>query len=166
LLGFMLSNGFPQMATPAFAAAVNAEKGVSATDETSVYDAVSFTERIKKILEDGDKARNVILHGGDNNEKTDRAPQSAPEIPPPVSLQPSERSIEQQPYQQPSAPVQTGNVNACKAIQLIGNLSNRGAYHYDEAHIEKIFEALEQELAATKAKFEPAKEEKSAFSFD
>lgn len=56
--------------------------------------------------------------------------------------------------------------NACKAIQLIGNLSNRGAYHYDEAHIEKIFGALEQEIADTKAKFQPTKEEKRDFSFD
>lgn len=56
--------------------------------------------------------------------------------------------------------------NACKAIRLIGNLSNRGAYHYDDAHIEKIFAALEQELADVKAKFQPTKEEKSSFSFE
>lgn len=56
--------------------------------------------------------------------------------------------------------------NACKAIQLIGNLSNRGAYHYDNTLVEKMFAVLEEELAATKAKFQPAKEEKRPFSFD
>lgn len=110
LLGFMLSNGFPQMISPALAAEAKIEKDISATEATNSYDAVSFTERIKKILADGEKARNAILQGGDNDKKVDRAPQSASEVSPPVPLQPSERSVEQQPYQQIPAPVQTGNV--------------------------------------------------------
>lgn len=111
LLGLMLSNGFSQMASPAFAAAVKAEKGVSSTEETNSYDAVSFTERIKKILADGEKSRNAILHGGENSEKADSVSQSTPELPPPIPLQPSERDVEQKPAQQQPVPsVQTGDV--------------------------------------------------------
>lgn len=55
---------------------------------------------------------------------------------------------------------------ACKAIQLIGNLSNKGAYHYEEKHLQQIFAALDKEVVDMKAKFQPDKEEKSSFSFN
>jgi cell division protein ZapA (FtsZ GTPase activity inhibitor) len=55
---------------------------------------------------------------------------------------------------------------ACKAIQLIGNLSNKGAYHYEKKHLQQIFDALDKEVAEMKAKFQPAKEEKNSFSFN
>lgn len=42
---------------------------------------------------------------------------------------------------------------AIKTLQLIGNLSNRGAYAYTDEDVRKIFKALQRELEATKAKF-------------
>jgi hypothetical protein len=49
---------------------------------------------------------------------------------------------------------------ACKAIRLLGNLSNRGSYAYEQKYVDQMFEALETALAETKAKFQPDKEEK------
>jgi hypothetical protein len=46
--------------------------------------------------------------------------------------------------------------NALKAIQLIGNLSNRSNYDYTEADIQKIFKALQDQVMASKKKFEMA----------
>lgn len=46
--------------------------------------------------------------------------------------------------------------NALKAIQLIGNLSNRSNYDYTEADVQKIFRALHDEVSAAKKKFETA----------
>jgi hypothetical protein len=42
---------------------------------------------------------------------------------------------------------------ALKDVQLIGNLSNRSAYEFNEADIRKIFAALQKGLDAAKAKF-------------
>lgn len=46
--------------------------------------------------------------------------------------------------------------NALKAIQLVGNLSNRSNYDYTEPDVQKIFRALQDELAVSKKKFEMA----------
>lgn len=42
---------------------------------------------------------------------------------------------------------------ALKNLQLIGNLSNRSAYQYEEEDIRKIFRALQRELDTAKARF-------------
>lgn len=41
-----------------------------------------------------------------------------------------------------------------KEIRLIGNLSNRNTYSYNRADIDKIFQALEQELKLARSRFE------------
>jgi hypothetical protein len=46
--------------------------------------------------------------------------------------------------------------NALKAIQLIGNLSNRSNYDYTDMDVQKIFKALQDELGAAKKRFELA----------
>jgi hypothetical protein len=46
--------------------------------------------------------------------------------------------------------------NALKAIRLIGNLSNKSNYDYNEADVQKIFKALQDELSASRKKFEMA----------
>jgi hypothetical protein len=46
--------------------------------------------------------------------------------------------------------------NALKAMQLIGNLSNRSNYDYTEADVQKIFKALQEELSSSKKKFDAA----------
>ena len=40
-----------------------------------------------------------------------------------------------------------------KDIQLIGNLSNKNSYDYEEEDVRKIFRALQKELDAAKARF-------------
>ena len=56
--------------------------------------------------------------------------------------------------------------NALHAIHLIGNLSNRNAYHYTEEHVQQIFQSLEEAVAEEKAKFAPREKPKTtAFSF-
>ena len=42
---------------------------------------------------------------------------------------------------------------ALKDLQLIGNLSNRGAYDYADADVRKIFVALQRALDTAKGKF-------------
>ncbi len=42
---------------------------------------------------------------------------------------------------------------AIKDLQLIGNLSNRGAYEYSPDDVKKIFRALQKELDTAKARF-------------
>ena len=42
---------------------------------------------------------------------------------------------------------------ALEMIQLIGNLSNRSVYEYTDADVEKIFNALEEEVAQAKKQF-------------
>ena len=43
--------------------------------------------------------------------------------------------------------------NALKAIQLIGNLSNRGNYEYAERDVERIFAALITETKSCRERF-------------
>ena len=45
---------------------------------------------------------------------------------------------------------------AMKAIQLIGNLSNRSNYDYTEDDVTKIFKALQEELNSCRKRFEMA----------
>lgn len=45
---------------------------------------------------------------------------------------------------------------ALKAIQLIGNLSNKSNYDYTDDDVQKIFKALHAEISASKKKFELA----------
>jgi hypothetical protein len=45
---------------------------------------------------------------------------------------------------------------ALKAIQLIGNLSNRSNYDYSDEDVAKIFKALQDELSACRKRFELA----------
>jgi hypothetical protein len=51
---------------------------------------------------------------------------------------------------------------ACKAIRILGNLSNRNSYAYEQIYVDKMFEAIEAALAETKVKFQEEKD----FSFD
>ena len=44
--------------------------------------------------------------------------------------------------------------NALKAMKLIGNLSNKSNYSYDEVQVRKILSALESELRVLKLKFQ------------
>jgi hypothetical protein len=45
---------------------------------------------------------------------------------------------------------------ALKAIQLIGNLSNKSNYDYTPEDVHKIFKALQDELSLSRKKFELA----------
>lgn len=47
---------------------------------------------------------------------------------------------------------------ALKDIQLIGNLSNRSAYEFDEKDVRKIFSALQKSLESARSRFERASE--------
>jgi hypothetical protein len=63
----------------------------------------------------------------------------------------------------------TKRVNtALKAIQLIGNLSNRSNYDYADEEVQKIFRALQDELNTARKKFHLAQKRRggSLFSFD
>lgn len=44
--------------------------------------------------------------------------------------------------------------NALKAIQLIGNLSNRSNYEFSEKDVEKIFAALLAQVRACRERFQ------------
>lgn len=49
----------------------------------------------------------------------------------------------------------TARVNkAIKSIQIIGNLSNKSNYSYEESDVEKIFRALTTEVKVCRQKFE------------
>jgi len=63
----------------------------------------------------------------------------------------------------------TKRVNAAlKAIQLIGNLSNRSNYDYGDEDVQKIFKALQEELNTSRKKFDLAQKRQTGnlFSFD
>jgi hypothetical protein len=45
---------------------------------------------------------------------------------------------------------------AIKAIQLIGNLSNRSSYDYTEEDVTRIFKALEDEMTDCRKRFDRA----------
>jgi len=53
--------------------------------------------------------------------------------------------------------------NALKALQLVGNLSNRNNYSYEPEEVSKIISALESELKAVKSKFQNSKFQKRNF---
>ncbi len=48
--------------------------------------------------------------------------------------------------------------NALKQIELIGNLSNRSNYEYDEEDYKKIFRVIENEVREMKRRFTDANE--------
>lgn len=54
---------------------------------------------------------------------------------------------------------------ALKDIQLIGNLSNRSNYDYTDEDVERIFKALNQEIAACKKRFELSKRKGGGAAF-
>jgi hypothetical protein len=56
--------------------------------------------------------------------------------------------------------------NAIHAINLIGNLSSRSSYDYDERDVKKIFDTLEKELLSTRNRFEQKKETKQVFTLE
>lgn len=45
---------------------------------------------------------------------------------------------------------------ALREIRLIGNLSNRAAYQFDDADVRKMFSALQKGLDAAKSRFSEA----------
>jgi hypothetical protein len=47
-----------------------------------------------------------------------------------------------------------------KKLELIGNLSNRSNYDYDDSDIDKIFAVLQAELRASKERFQKAQKGK------
>lgn len=56
--------------------------------------------------------------------------------------------------------------NALKAIQLIGNLSNKSNYDYTEADVDKIFSALNREVKACRERFYPSGKNGHRFSLE
>jgi hypothetical protein len=58
--------------------------------------------------------------------------------------------------------------SAIKAINLIGNLSNRSNYDYSEEDVAKIFRALQVEVSACKKRFDMASKsgDSDKFSLD
>lgn len=55
--------------------------------------------------------------------------------------------------------------NALKAIQLIGNLSNKSNYDYTEEDVQKILKALQDEFAACRKRFELGLKRQSDIQF-
>ena len=47
--------------------------------------------------------------------------------------------------------------NALKAISLIGNLSNKGAYDFSTEDVSRIFKALNEQVETTRQRFEQPK---------
>jgi len=45
-------------------------------------------------------------------------------------------------------------------VRLLGNTSNKTLYQYDQADVDKIFEAIEKKLVETRAKFKTTKKDK------
>ncbi len=57
--------------------------------------------------------------------------------------------------------------NALKAIQLVGNLSNRGNYDFEDKDVEKIFSALTSEIKNCRERFSAAgSKNKNSFSLE
>ncbi len=44
-------------------------------------------------------------------------------------------------------------------IRLLGNLSNKNSYQYDDTDVEKMFNAIQEELKKSKVKFDVAKKQ-------
>ena len=55
--------------------------------------------------------------------------------------------------------------SAMKAIQLVGNLSNKSNYDYTEEDVAKIMKALQTELNACKKRFESASQGRNKQQF-
>ena len=56
--------------------------------------------------------------------------------------------------------------NALKAINLIGNLANKGNYEYSQSEVKRIERVLKEELAVTMNKFDSKNSKsKNGFSF-
>lgn len=55
---------------------------------------------------------------------------------------------------------------ALKDIQLVGNLSNRSNYDYNEDDVAKIMRALSDEVAACRKKFDVAMKKQSKPTFE
>ncbi|MCK2200696.1 hypothetical protein [Corynebacterium callunae] len=53
-----------------------------------------------------------------------------------------------------------------KEINLLGNLANKKNYDYDEADVDALFSAIENELRETKAQFNPEIPSKRGVIFD
>jgi hypothetical protein len=47
-------------------------------------------------------------------------------------------------------------------VRLLGNCSNRAAYHYTADDIQKIFGAIDQELSNARSRFEPREDKRGA----
>lgn len=54
---------------------------------------------------------------------------------------------------------------ALKAIQLIGNLSNRSNYDFTDEDVTKIFKALNDEISACRNRFEITRKKSSQTRF-
>ena len=54
---------------------------------------------------------------------------------------------------------------ALKAVQLIGNLSNRSNYDYSDEDVSKIIKALQDEVAACRRRFDLAKKKQTITKF-
>lgn len=54
---------------------------------------------------------------------------------------------------------------ALKAIQLIGNLSNRSNYDFTDDDVNRIFKALNDEISACRRRFEFARKRSSQTRF-
>lgn len=52
---------------------------------------------------------------------------------------------------------------ALNDIRLIGNLSNKNNYDYDQADVNKIISTLEQEVRSVKQKFETVQQNNKKF---
>jgi hypothetical protein len=53
-----------------------------------------------------------------------------------------------------------------KRLQILGNLSNKSNYHYNQEHVDQIFKALDKEFKNLKIKFSENKESTSdSFKF-
>lgn len=50
---------------------------------------------------------------------------------------------------------------AIKSIRLVGNLSNRSNYEYDDEDVAQIIRALEREVRALKTRFEESSSSRS-----
>ena len=46
-------------------------------------------------------------------------------------------------------------------LRLLGNCSNKSAYSYTEEEVELVFSAIQEQLEAARARFEPSKRELS-----
>lgn len=55
--------------------------------------------------------------------------------------------------------------NALKALQLIGNLSNRSNYDYTDEDVAKILKALQDELNSCRRRFETASRTRGTAQF-